>query len=40
MGLFAAVLAITGVFGMAAYSVSKRRKEFGIRLALGTQPCS
>jgi predicted permease len=38
MGLFAAVLAITGVFGMAAYSVSKRRKEFGIRIALGTQP--
>jgi predicted permease len=38
MGLFAAVLAITGVFGMAAYSVSKRRKEFGIRIALGTKP--
>ncbi|MBV9294663.1 MAG: ABC transporter permease [Acidobacteriaceae bacterium] len=37
MGLFAAVLAITGVFGMAAYSVSKRKKEFGIRIALGTQ---
>ncbi|MGA8597090.1 MAG: ABC transporter permease [Bryobacteraceae bacterium] len=37
MGLFAAVLAITGVFGMAAYSVSKRRKEFGIRIALGAQ---
>jgi predicted permease len=38
MGLFATVFAITGVFGMAAYSVSKRRKEFGIRIALGTQP--
>lgn len=38
MGLFAAVLAITGVFGMAAYSVSKRRKEFGICIALGTRP--
>ena len=37
MGLFAAVLAVTGVFGLAAYSVSKRRKEFGIRIALGTQ---
>ena len=37
MGLFAAVLSITGVFGMAAYSVSKRRKEFGIRIALGSQ---
>lgn len=38
MGLLAAMLAITGVFGMAAYSVSKRKKEFGIRIALGTQP--
>jgi ABC-type antimicrobial peptide transport system permease subunit len=32
------MLAVTGVFGMAAYSVSKRKKEFGIRIALGTQP--
>ena len=38
MGLLAAMLAVTGVFGMAAYSVSKRKKEFGIRIALGTQP--
>lgn len=38
MGLLAAMLAVTGVFGMAAYSVSKRRKEFGIRIALGTRP--
>jgi ABC-type antimicrobial peptide transport system permease subunit len=37
MGILAAMLAVTGVFGMAAYSVSKRRKEFGIRIALGTQ---
>ena len=35
MGLLAAMLAVTGVFGMAAYSVSKRLKEFGIRVALG-----
>ena len=35
MGLLAATLAITGIFGMAAYSVSKRMKEFGIRVALG-----
>ena len=35
MGLLAAMLAVTGVFGMAAYSVSKRLKELGIRLALG-----
>ena len=37
MGLFAALLAVTGVFGMAMYSVSKRFKEFGIRVALGAQ---
>jgi ABC-type antimicrobial peptide transport system permease subunit len=35
MGLLAAMLAITGVFGTAAYSVSKRLRELGIRLALG-----
>jgi predicted permease len=35
MGLLAAMLAITGIFGMATYSVSKRMKELGIRVALG-----
>jgi ABC-type antimicrobial peptide transport system permease subunit len=35
MGLLAAMLAVTGIFGMAAYSVSKRMKELGIRVALG-----
>jgi ABC-type antimicrobial peptide transport system permease subunit len=35
MGLLAAMLAITGTFGMAAYSVSKRMRELGIRVALG-----
>jgi predicted permease len=38
MGLLAAMLAVTGVFGMAMYSVSKRMKEFGIRVAVGAQP--
>src|SRR5438445_8612473 len=38
MGLLAAMLAVTGVFGMAMYSVSKRMKEFGIRVVLGAQP--
>jgi predicted permease len=37
MGLLAAMLAITGVFGMAAYSVSKRMRELGIRSALGAR---
>lgn len=35
MGLLAAMLAVTGIFGMAAYSVSRRMKELGIRIALG-----
>ncbi|MGC1783155.1 MAG: ABC transporter permease [Acidobacteriaceae bacterium] len=38
MGLLAAMLAVTGIFGMAAYSVSKRMKELGIRVAMGAQP--
>ncbi len=35
MGLLAAMLAITGVFGMSAFTVSKRLRELGIRSALG-----
>ncbi len=38
LGLMGAMLSITGIFGMAAYSVSKRRRELGIRIALGAQP--
>ena len=37
LGLMGAILSITGIFGMAAYSVSKRIKELGIRLALGAR---
>ncbi len=37
LGAMGAMLSITGIFGMAAYSVSKRLKELGIRVALGAQ---
>jgi len=37
MGLLAAMLAVTGIFGMAAYNVSRRMKELGIRVALGAR---
>jgi ABC-type antimicrobial peptide transport system permease subunit len=37
MGLVAAMLAVTGIFGMAAYNVSRRMKELGIRVALGAR---
>jgi len=37
LGLMGAILSISGIFGMAAYSVSKRLRELGIRLALGAQ---
>ena len=37
LGVMGAMLSITGIFGMAAYSVSKRKRELGIRIALGAQ---
>jgi predicted permease len=37
LGMMGAMLSITGIFGMAAYSVGKRLRELGIRVALGAQ---
>jgi ABC-type antimicrobial peptide transport system permease subunit len=35
MGFIGLVLATTGLYGLVAYTVSRRVKEFGIRVALG-----
>jgi len=37
LGVLGAMLSITGIFGMAAYSVSRRMKELGIRIAIGAE---
>lgn len=37
LGVMGAMLSITGIFGLAAYSVSRRKRDLGIRIALGAQ---
>jgi predicted permease len=37
LGVMAAMISITGIFGLAAYSVGRRMKELGIRVALGAK---